>query len=298
MKKYLFSLLALSCVLFMAKAQVFEDDFESYEDFVIVSPGDWIFYDNDGATDITGFADVNFPNKNEMNSFMVFNPSQTTPPIETLNATYNWDFSPKSGEKYMMAKFCWSVPNSDWLISPQFEVSEDGDWMLNFSAKAPSGYFPNESFNVWISTSDTAIDSFELLDSQIIGIGKEWVDYSYNLNDFKGESIYVGLEYTSNNLLAILFDDFSVSNENLGTSDLNASNMFVYPNPVSTTFQLKGKNPISMNTAELVVKDLNGRTVKKFLAQETYDVSDLPKGVYILEVANGTEKTAIRILKK
>lgn len=301
MKKYILSIIVLCLVQYTAMAQlvIFEDDFESYEDFSIENVGDWILYDNDGYEDTTGFADVTFPNLDEMTSFIVFNPFETDPPIDTWAETYNWDFSPKSGEKYMLAKFSWGGASSDWLISPAIELPEINDLELSFFIKSPSGYFPNESFNVWVSTTDTDVASFEQIASELMEVGKEWVEFSYSLDDFAGETIFVGIEYTSDNLFGLLVDDFMVTGEEaMSTFDLNSKNLTVYPNPVSDVFQINLPSKFNENKMELTIKDLTGKNIKTFEKATYYDISNLPKGVYILEMNDGKEKLTQRIIKK
>lgn len=301
MKKSLLigSVLFLSLSAANAQNIIFEDDFESYDDFIYENVGDWTLVSEDGNNDNTGFADVTFPNQDVMTSWIVFNPLNTTPPIDEVTA-YNWDFTAENGEKYMLAKFSFQGPNKDWLISPQIGLPADGVLSWQFKVKAPSGFFPNESFKVLVSTTDTDLSSFTEIGSEVTAVAKEWITYDYDLNDYAGENIYLAVEYTSDNIFALLVDDFLVTQEvTAGTNDISLKNLYIYPNPAKEEFSIvypEGK----FNTADLKIKisDLSGRTVKDFGAQDQYNVSDLSKGVYVVEATDGKQTMSGRIIKK
>ncbi|MDX9705805.1 MAG: T9SS C-terminal target domain-containing protein, partial [Weeksellaceae bacterium] len=74
MKKMLLSLTVIAGFSFAnAQTVIFEDDFESYEDFLIDGIGDWIMIDVDGSGTYTG-GGGEFPNQFDPKAFMVFNP--------------------------------------------------------------------------------------------------------------------------------------------------------------------------------------------------------------------------------
>lgn len=297
--------LLIGSVLFLglsaAKAQniIFEDDFESYDDFIYENVGDWTLVSEDGNSDNTGFADVTFPNQDVMTSWIVFNPLNTTPPIDDITA-YDWNFTAQNGEKYMLAKFSFQGPNKDWLISPQIELPADGVLNWQFKVKAPSGFFPNESFKVLVSTTDTDLSSFTEIGSEVTAVAKEWITYDYDLNAYAGENVYLAVEYTSNNIFALLVDDFLVTQEvTAGTNDISLKNLYIYPNPVKEEFNIVYPEE-KFNTADLKIKisDLSGRTVMEFGAQNQYNISNLSKGVYVVEATDGKQTMSGRIIKK
>lgn len=303
MKKFL-SFAVYLAVFSFANAQqvtIFEEDFEAYDDFIIEDIGDWLNINADGSSDNTGFADVNFPNQEIANAWIVFNPYNTTPPIDDVT-TYNWDFSPipNSGEKYMLAKFSYQGQNSDWLISPQIELPEESAIFWNFEAKAPSGFFPEESFSVWVSTTDTDLGSFTQIDAVTMDDGKVWINYSYDISEFHGQSVYLAIEYTSNNLFALLIDNFWVYyEETAGVTDLNHRNLLVYPNPVESEFKLKyPESDFDLNNLKVTLTDLTGKTIKTFHRETSFDISELGKGIYIVEVNDGKTSLKTKIIKK
>jgi hypothetical protein len=71
----------------------------------------------------------------------------------------------------------------------------------------------------------------------------------------------------------------------------------VFPNPTSQTIQIKGIDNL-FNKANYKLTDLNGKTIKQGkLKSETIDISELPKGIYILSLQTNevvlTEKIVI-----
>ena len=96
----------------------FEDDMESYEDFIIENIGNYTLADVDN-TQTYSFSSISFPNEGYTGSYIVFNPSATTP------AATNNQLLAHSGNKYL-ACFA-SIPdlgssNNDWLITHKITV--------------------------------------------------------------------------------------------------------------------------------------------------------------------------------
>lgn len=279
-----------------AQTVIFEEDFESYDDFEYENVGDWTLVDVDGYRDETGFALVTFPNQNEMTSFIVFNPNNTTPPMADNGAMFNWDFSAKSGEKYMLTKFMTSGANDDWLISPQIEIPNGSGMKLNFSVKAPSGHIFNETFRVLISTTDKELESFDLLDEQTMTVGKEWVEMEYDLDEYQRESIYVAIQYVSNGIFALLIDDFKVSAETLGVTDHAKPEIAVFPNPTKGDFSISIPSHFNKESMNIAIYDMTGRLVKS-VNPDHVSIQDVSNGVYFVEISDGKNKSKAKLIK-
>lgn len=69
------TLLAALFAVFTIQAQevLFEDDFESYDDFLISDVGDWTLIDMDQLATY-GMENIEWPNNYDPMAFMVFNP--------------------------------------------------------------------------------------------------------------------------------------------------------------------------------------------------------------------------------
>jgi uncharacterized repeat protein (TIGR03803 family) len=67
-------------------------------------------------------------------------------------------------------------------------------------------------------------------------------------------------------------------------------NIIIYPNPASETITLTLSNTILLHTAASLI-DIQGREVKKFMInnyQEKIDIGNLPTGIYVIKLADGT----------
>ena len=187
----------------------FFDDFEGYDDFVLDFPP-WTQFDGDGAATY-GFTDIDFLNEYYTGSFIIFNPSQTVPPYTEDTA--------HSGEKYA-ACFNAVLPasNDDWLITPQLTIESSGN--VTFWAKEGSNEYQPEEFRVAISTTDTDPDSFSYITSYI-NPSITWEEYSYSLDSYIGEDIYIGIHVTSYDAFWFGVDDFTVTGVAIDPPDLD-----------------------------------------------------------------------------
>jgi hypothetical protein len=79
--------------------------------------------------------------------------------------------------------------------------------------------------------------------------------------------------------------------QTLGTSipEITAAKLTAYPNPVAGNLTVEAENPLGT----IILTDLSGRKVKSLESKETkasLNLSNLPKGIYILKAAGKTSK--------
>ncbi|MCB5265732.1 MAG: carboxypeptidase regulatory-like domain-containing protein [Candidatus Cloacimonetes bacterium] len=237
----------------------FEDDFEDYADFA-QEFGDWTTHDVDGSATY-GFSGIQFPGSGMPMSYIVFNPSMTTPPL---------DHAPHSGDKMLACFASTSPPNNDWLITPQVM----GGGVASFWAKTYMDY-GLERFKVGVSTTGTAPADFTIISGgSYVEAPLEWTEFTYDLSAYSGQQIYVGVQCISNDVFIFLVDDFYVGDARIrtasdaihsSTSTASAHKMgaiaeraLVTPNPV------KFVSPTPRNTT----RALTGYKVYRLLAQD------------------------------
>lgn len=76
---------------------------------------------------------------------------------------------------------------------------------------------------------------------------------------------------------------------------LESDDVRISPNPVETAFALDDVNEFE----SLQIIDLNGKFIKEFtMVQERYDISDLPRGIYLLKVSDNQTNVTKKIVKK
>ena len=128
-----------------------------------------------------------------------------------------------------------------------------------------------------------------------------------------GESEMLRLELTENNQLFSQNIDFEVTNIEidpnseliskynttvLGTSSILLEvDITIYPNPVTSSLQIKSTNAIEINEIN-IYNDL-GQNIKTIhTGFNTISLIDLPQGVYIIKIATDLGVTFRRVLKK
>lgn len=227
MKKILFSLFvtAVLCSTETMKAQtvLFEDSFETYTDFAIANVGSWTLTDVDLKTTY-GFTGVTFPNTQLAKSFQVFNSTTTTPPL-TPSATSNW--TANTGQKVMVCFAADSAPwNNDWLISPQVQLTAGLGATVSFFGKGCDATYGLEKFKVLVSTTGTATGDFTAISPLITTPATAaWSQYTYDLNAYSGQQIYIAIQCTSDDQFGFAVDDFKVITNPLPVSAPNCATL-------------------------------------------------------------------------
>jgi hypothetical protein len=187
-------------------SNVFEDGFESYDDFLFDFPP-WIQVDNDMG-DTYGEETHDWVNEHSPQSFIIFNPPMTTPP---------WvddpEVEPHSGDKYAA---CFStVPpdtNDDWLITPKVTIGTGS--FFKFWARSYTDQWGKERFRVGISTTDPDPSNFIILSTEpYIEAPVEWTEYSFDLANYEGQDAYLAINCVSADAFFLMVDDVSVTEE-------------------------------------------------------------------------------------
>jgi len=190
---------------------LFSDGFESYSSFNIGTIGSWTMLDNDGDSTY-GSTTYDFTNESYTGTFIVFNPSQTTPSA----AGTAWDSH--SGDKgYYCFNSTGSVSgtplNDDYIFTPQINLSGVGS-ELKFWAKSVTDTYGLERFQVGISTSNTSPGSFTYLTPiPYEQAPTSWTEYTYDLSAYDGQPIYITIHVVSADAFVFMLDDISVTTD-------------------------------------------------------------------------------------
>lgn len=186
----------------LAYAALFEDDFESYEDFTLDFPP-WTQFDGDGEA-TWGFQSINFTNEGYTGSYIIFVPSMTDPP---LSGTAH------SGLKYAACFDAAStdILNDDWMITPMltsgvfefyatihcvnhdsfyfciddFAVNEvePGIIEISFWAKTGAAQYEKDRFQVGVSTKTNNPSDFVIITPEpYVESPTSWKQYIYTVD--------------------------------------------------------------------------------------------------------------------
>jgi len=189
----------------MNREVIFQDDFESYADFLIDFPP-WTNIDVDGSPTF-GSSTNDWPNEGVPQAFIIFNPSMTTP------AWTDPLIQPHSGAKFAG---CFNDDNAgyisdDWLVTPLLGPANYDE--VSFYAKSFNNQYNLEHFEVGISTTDMDPDSFTIITTApyVVAPYEQWNLYTYNLDDYDNQAIYIGIHMMSVDSWLFMVDDFSVT---------------------------------------------------------------------------------------
>lgn len=186
--------------------QIFYDGFETYPDFTIGNVGGWTMRDNDGKSTFVDDT-YNFPNEGYTGTFIVFNPSQTTP------SAAGSGYDAHSGSK---GYYCYNAEapapalNSDYIFTPQISLGTNSQ--LKFWAKSlTNNYNGGERFRVLISTTNTNPASFTLISTfPYVVPPLTWTEYTYNLSAYNNQNVYIAIQCVSADEFVFMLDDVQV----------------------------------------------------------------------------------------
>jgi len=126
---------------------------------------------------------------------------------------------------WMAAVECYDNDGEDWLVTPAV-VIQDGD-SFSFFARA---WFSTEDFNVLLSTSGNAMNDFDITLESIVAIEDDYVEFTYDLSPYAGESIFLAIEWLQDTY-SLLIDDVKV-----GQPEPNDVGMLSINVPTAHTF--------------------------------------------------------------
>lgn len=191
--------------------------------------------------------------------------------------------------------------HDDYLISPQFTVTEGTSDQVRFFAGQRGATF-DESFDVKISVSGNDPEDFtENLGSESglpDAYSGEYEEFTYNLEDYLGEDIYIAVVATATNEFYLYLDDFSITTPPtcLEPTDITVNNITPNEADVSWTpsndetqwtviYGEPGFDP-EEEGAEVSVTDNPETTLENLDSATSYDV-------YVRAVCSDTDESAL-----
>jgi len=241
---------------------IFEDSFETYEDFSLTM-APWTLLDQDGSATY-GFSNITFPNSEAPMAFIAFNPSMTVPPITGMD--------PYEGSKMAASFAAVTPPNSDWLITPRLNLGDNSS--IKFYAKSHTNTYGLERFRVGVSTAPAIYPQLftYVTGTDYVEAPMNWTEYHYDLSAYDNQSVYIGIRSVSNDAFVFYVDNVSVhsgasSNDDNSAPVVRTELKGNYPNPFNpqTTirYSVKENSPVSIE-----VYNLKGQLVKRLVNSE------------------------------
>lgn len=274
MKKILFSLLTIAAV--SANAQIYMNDFEDAN-----STAGWTMYKDTNTVT---------PNYQQFlnNAWNLVKLSQDPVSGNTALSSTSWFTSAKKADR--------------WGITPSIDLANYSNLSLNFDVRASDEAPWNDGLIVKLSTTGTDKASFTetLYDTTTDGSGEsqDWSTRTIDLSAYAGKKIYLAFinQWEDGNISQV---DNIIVDGNLATSDINAKQVTnVYPNPVEDSFKIDLGTTLNKANFTIELYDMVGKKVQSFDYADSYNISSLPKGVYVLKINDGATKVVKKIVKK
>lgn len=309
MKKTLLSLLFVAgCFSANAQTVLFEDGFETYDDFALTW-GNWITIDGDGNTGYYGGvaqADQ-WPNAGVPQAFIIFNPTEAGvsddfDPDEVVT------FAPNTGLKYAAS---WAASptttspgNNDWLVSPAVTLAASGNKVL-FYIKSLSEDYELEEYQVYIyagTGTPTGPSDFTQISSGTQEAPFDfYLDDEYDLDAYAGQTVRVAIRNVGSDHYMLQVDDFSITTTNaMSTNDYLSTKFSVYPNPANNFLNISGSDALQMSAVKIT--DINGREVLNSSFSNTdaaqVNVANLASGLYIVSITSEQGVATKKFMKK
>lgn len=275
-----------------AQVTIFEDGFETYDDFTIGPMGDWTQIDLDASV-VYGSTDYDFINEAYIGTAIVFNPSMTTP-VATGTV---WDV--RTGDKGLYFFAATSLLNDDYFISPQMDLGGAIGSAVSFWAKSLTADYGLERFEVLLSTTGTAVADFtvNLSGGELQAPVDIYTEYAYDLTAYDGQQVYIAIHYMAQDSFVLQVDDFLVDATSVSSvNELQALGFSYYPNPVVNSLNMRADAAID-NVSVLNLLGQEVLNVSPSKLQSNVDFSDLNAGVYLVNVQIGNANGTFKVVK-
>lgn len=148
-------------------------------------------------------ADFDFPGRTQPCSFMVFNPSMTTPSMADQRSAS----IPYEGDAEL-ASFAGYSGSDDWFISPR--LTYHNDFTLKFMARGYSRTY-GELIRVGYSTTDTDPMSFTWIADRVDVPMQVWTEFEYTV---PAAARYVAINCISPDGFTLFIDNVEISSDN------------------------------------------------------------------------------------
>ena len=318
MKKIAIVFLSILFTSAQAQTVLLNEDFESYPDFTITNFGGWSLLDLD-QLDTTNYLGgdpappinwvANWPNAGSKMAFQIFNFSQSNATNDFIGTSGDIrNFNPRSGQKYAA---CWAgrmvqsyQGNNDWLIAPAVTLGASGN-QISMYLKSLSSSYGDERFQVGVYVGNgnpTKSEDFVIINTlpyqtvpQNLNIDNNWRDFIYNLDDYLGQTIRVGIRCITQEASALLVDDVKITTiATLNVSENNQNRQIeTYPNPVQDELYINSDKKVQV--AKLY--NLDGKLLQSF-SKFPLSTKGIATGNYVIQILFEDGSTKTRNIKK
>ncbi len=182
------------------------------------------------------------------------------------------------------------TPNN-YLITPQFSIP-NGNMILKFYAAPQDPEWPNEFLGVEVSTTGNQPSNFtSIYTTTLLAADTVWKEITLPLSSYNGQNIYLAFRhYNCTDWFYVKIDKVQV----MGSSNVDVSNIqgnvFVYPNPASTTLKVANEMAVSIE-----IYNLKGQLVAEYNNVSEANIANLAQGTYMVRVVSNNSVVTQKI---
>lgn len=183
-----------------------------------------------------------------------------------------------------------------WLISPAITLGAYGN-ILRWSGRSHDPSYP-DYYQIILSSTTNDISAFTDTIGSVPGEYENWFDYEVNISDegYVSQTIYVAFVLDSYDKYKLYLDDISVTiDDPVGISENELDWVEMYPNPASTVVRLKTDKTIDL----VEIRNATGQLLSNApYSSSGINVSELPSGIYFVEISSENMVTTKRLVIK
>ncbi|MDY7394938.1 T9SS type A sorting domain-containing protein [Aureibaculum sp. 2210JD6-5] len=174
------------------------------------------------------------------------------------------------------------------VVYVEYSTNQGADWQVLGTANDPNWYNSNRTN----ASSGAADDCQNCPGAQWTGTDTTLKEYSYSLSALNGESnVIFRFAFVSDpavNNEGVVIDDFVIdATAILAVDDFEEGEFLIYPNPSTSTFNIKRKNTAGQNM-NINIFDVTGKLIKQKtnIADGNYQLkmNGVAKGIYFLKI--------------
>jgi len=269
------------------------DYFECYDAFIISDIGDWIMYDLDGGT-TWGANAVDFENESYVGTGIIYNDELAT---ITGAPAPEWDTYEGEQGLYFVASGAngTTIPNDDWMISPEFSLSGITSPVFSMKAKSVNDNYGLERFQIAVGNSTDYSEFTIISDGDFIEAPTEWTNYEFDLSEYEGQNIRIAIHYVGNDSFVLQTDAFKVEGT-LGLAENEISDFEYYYNPINDILNMTSSEKLSniqifnMLGQKIIDEDINNYN-------HEINLGNLSTSIYFIKVEsdNGVKTFKLRV---
>jgi PKD repeat protein/uncharacterized protein YfaP (DUF2135 family) len=120
---------------------------------------------------------------------------------------------PHGGNKFAACFASESMANNDWLITPPIDLGTNSS--LSLWVKSFTDQYGLERYKIGVSTTNTTPSSFTIISgsSHLTAPATAWEEKTFDLNNYNGQTVYIGIQCVSDDAFVFMVDDVVVSTE-------------------------------------------------------------------------------------